>query len=363
MLKSLRVPERLFSIAMWAVSLAFAGFLVGLGGRLIADLPGVSRSLTREQFMDQSAVRATKFKRDSLNDVQRDASAEQDRVRLIAVSTDKAYKSARVEFEAWIVARTATTDPKQDPEVLKRTRLLDTLGASARSAEREIETLDARLLAVTQALENETLVEQNRIRAVESQFQRALFEQELKVFGLRLALTLPLLVGAAWLIRRKRKSEYWPLARGFVLFALFAFFVELVPYLPSYGGYVRYVVGIVLTLIAAREAVRAMKRYLAKRKDIEQQSEVERRRALGFETALVRMKNNVCPACERPIAGAPATPSSFCVYCGLHLYDECGNCHTRKNAFYQFCPTCGVTTEARDAATVAATTPPVIYAN
>ena len=363
MLKSLRVPERLFAIAMWTVSLAFAGFLVGLGGRLIADLPGVSQSLTREQFMDQSAVRATKFRRDSLNGVQREASAEQDRARLLAESTDKAYKSARTEFEAWVAARTATTDPRQDPQVIVRTRQLDTLGAGARSAERDVEALDARLLAVTQALENETRVEQNRLEAVESQYQRALFQQELKVFGVRLALTLPLLIAAVGLIRRKRKSEYWPLARGFVLFALFAFFVELVPYLPSYGGYVRYVVGIVLTLIAAREAVRAMKRYLARRKEVEQQTETERRRALGFETALELMRNNVCPACERPIAGAPASPSSFCVYCGLHLYDECGNCHTRKNAFYQFCPTCGVTTEARDAAAVVQTTSPVIYAN
>lgn len=350
MFKSLRVPERLFAIAMWTVSIAFAGFLVGLGGRLIADLPGVSQTLTREQFMDQSAVRATKFKRDSLNNVQRDATAEQDRARLLAESTDKAYKSARTEFEAWVAARTATTDPKQDPQVIQRTLHLDTLGASARSAEREVEALDARLLAVTQALENENLAEQQRIEAVETDYQRALFQQELKVFGVRLALTLPLLLVAAWLIRNKRKSEYWPLARGFVLFALFAFFVELVPYLPSYGGYVRYVVGIVLTAIAAREAVRAMKRYIAQRKDVEQQTETERRRALGFETALQRMKNNVCPACERPIAGAPAAPSSFCVYCGLHLYDECNNCHTRKNAFFQFCPTCGVTTEAKEQA-------------
>ncbi len=351
MFKSLRVPERLFAIAMWAVSVAFAGFLVGLGGRVIADLPGVSQTLTREQFMDQSSIRATKFKRDSLNSVQRDASAEQDRARLLAESTDKAYKSARTEFEAWVAARTATTDPKQDPQVIQRTLRLDTLGTSARSAQRDVEMLDARLLAISQGLENENLVEQQRLEAVESQYQRALFQQELKVFGVRLALTLPLLIAAAWLVRRKRKSEYWPLARGFVLFALFAFFVELVPYLPSYGGYVRYVVGIVLTALAAREAVRAMKRYIAQRKDVEQQTETERRRALGFETALERMKNNVCPACERPIAGAPGSPSSFCVYCGLHLYDDCKSCGVHKNAFYQFCPTCGVTTEAREQGT------------
>jgi hypothetical protein len=64
------------------------------------------------------------------------------------------------------------------------------------------------------------------------------------------------------------------------------------------------------------------------------------------------MRNNVCPACERPIAGAPAAPSTFCVYCGLGLHDSCSGCGTRKNAFFQFCPTCGIATEAKDAASV-----------
>ena len=347
MLKSLWVPERLFAIAMWVVSVAFAGFLSGLGGRIIADLPGVSQSLTREQFMAPAEVRNARLRRDSLNNLQREITAQEERSRLLAQSTEQAYSSARTEFEAWVAARTATTDPKQDPEVIQRTRTLDTLGASARGAQRDIEQLDAQLLDVNQALSAQDRADKQRSDAVESRYQQALFKQEMGVFGIRLALTLPLLVLSAWLIRRKRKSEYWPLARGVVIFSTFTFFVELVPYLPSYGGYVRYGVGIVLTALAAREAVRAMKRFLEKRRLIEQQTESERRRHLGFEQALQRMNNKVCPGCERPIAGAPASPSSFCVYCGLHLYDDCQSCGTHKNAFFQYCPTCGVATEAQ----------------
>jgi|GEM_PF-131664 len=348
MLKILRVPERLFAIAMWAVSLAFAEFLSGLGGRIIADLPKVTNSVTREQLMDARIVSSARQRHDSLTVLGRERTAQQERARLLSQSTEQAYTSARTEFEAWVAARTATTDPKQDPEVLQRTRTLDTLGASARRAQHDVEQLDAQLLDVQQAQNTERRLDDERRAAVESQYQRALFQQELGVFGVRLALTLPLLAIAAWFIRRKRQSQYWPLARGFVLFAVFTFFIELVPYLPSYGGYVRYGVGILVTAIAAREGIRAMQRYLAQRKLKEQQTEKDRRRALGFELALTRMRNNVCPGCERPIAGAPASPSTFCVYCGLGLYDNCGGCGTRKNAFFQYCPTCGIPTESKD---------------
>jgi predicted RNA-binding Zn-ribbon protein involved in translation (DUF1610 family) len=350
MIKTLRVPERLFAVAMWAVSFVFASFLIGLGGRLIADLPGVEETITREQFMSPEAVRASRATRDSLAALQEERTAARQRAELLHRSTESAYQSARQSFDAWIATRVATTDPRQDPEVLRRTAALDSLGAAQREAQREVERIDAQLLEVQQAQEAEQAAEATRLEGVESQYQRALFLQELRVFGLRLLLTLPLLLVAGWLVLRKRKSDYWPLARGFVLFALFAFFVELVPYLPSYGGYVRNVVGIALTLVAARYGIRWMRRYLATRRAEEARTEQERRRALGPETALKRMAAHMCPSCERPIAGAPANPSNFCVHCGLKLFDDCGSCGTHKNAFFPYCPKCGVVTEAAEPA-------------
>jgi hypothetical protein len=157
---------------------------------------------------------------------------------------------------------------------------------------------------------------------------------------------------------RKRKSQYWPLARGFVLFALFAFFVELVPYLPSYGGYVRYGVGVIASGLAGLYAIRAMQRYVARRAEVERQTESERRRALPSEEAIKRIATGVCPGCERPIsitgggAGGGA-PANFCVHCGMTLFDSCTACGTRKNAFFLYCPACGVQTEG-----VAATSGP-----
>jgi len=342
MLKSLRVPERLFQLAMWAVSIVFAGFLIGLGGKLVGELPGVDQQTTIEQFLDPARTRRATLARDSLFRAERDLSSARERARLALVAASNAYRARRESFDNWIATRVATTDPRQDPEVLRRTQELDQLKAGERAAQSEVERLDASMLRVSQAQQAQD-EEQLKLReAARGRFERARFRNELRVFGIRLALTLPFLLVAAWLVVRKRRSQYWPLYRGFVLFALFAFFFELVPYLPSYGGYVRNGVGVILSALAGLYVIRAMRRYLERRAEEERQTESERRRRLGYEEALKRMTGGVCPGCERPIAASTAeAPSNFCVHCGMTLFDHCQACHVRKNAFFQYCPACG----------------------
>jgi len=342
MLKSLRVPERLFQLAGWAVSIVFAGFLIGLGGQLVGELPGVDQRTTLEQFMDPARTRRIAIARDSLRRQERNISAAQDRARLTMTAASNAYRSRSESFNNWIATRVATTDPRQDPEVLRRTQELDDLKAGERTAQAEVERLDEARLRASQALQAQDEEEMQLASAARGRYERAKFQQELRVFGIRLALTLPFLLVAAWLVVRRRKSQYWPLFRGFVLFALFAFFFELVPYLPSYGGYVRSGVGVILSGLAGLYVIRAMRRYVARRAEVEQQTEAERRRGLGYEEALKRMSGGVCPGCERPIATSTAdAPSNFCVHCGMTLFDHCSACHVRKNAFFQYCPACG----------------------
>ena len=346
MLKSLRVPERLFQLAGWAVSIVFAGFLIGLGGQLVGELPGVDQRTTLEQFMDPARTRRIAIARDSLRRQERNLSAAQDRARLTMTAASNAYRSRNESFNNWIATRVATTDPRQDPEVLRRTQELDELKAGERTAQTEVERLDEARLRASQALQAQDEEEMQLASAARGRYERAKFQQELRVFGIRLALTLPFLLVAAWLVVRRRKSQYWPLFRGFVLFALFAFFFELVPYLPSYGGYVRSGVGVILSGLAGLYVIRAMRRYVARRAEVEQQTEAERRRGLGYEEALKRMSGGVCPGCERPIASSTAdAPSNFCVHCGMTLFDHCHACHARKNAFFQYCPACGVPAE------------------
>lgn len=351
MLKSLRVPERLFALAMWLVSLLFAGFLIGLGGKIVGDLPGVDRRLTLEQFMDPARVIRHRVVRDSLGRLERDLGNERERAQVELRAVANVYRASSASFNNWIATRTATTDPRQDPEVLRRTRELDALKERERAAQADVDRLDAELLGVTQTMDAERRGYETLEGAAQKRFEQAWRRQELRVFAIRLALTLPLLLLATWLVMRHRKHQYWPLARGFVLFALFAFFVELVPYLPSYGGYVRYGVGVIATALAGVYVIRAMQRYMARRAEVERQTESERRRAIGYEEAIKRVSTGVCPGCERAIASTgTGAPANYCVHCGMTLFDDCGSCGTRKNAFFQYCPACGVDTGVRASA-------------
>ena len=353
MFKTLRVPEHVFALVMWILSLAFAGFLVGLGGKIVADLPRLQKPLTLEMFVAQPLLAQTRAQIITLQKQAAEIEDRRARAQLDVAAATSANQSARAAFNNWLATRNATTDAAQDAALIERTRALDGHQARQREAELTLEKSASEALQTSQAEQQANAQVSALLQAAQGAFKNATFGQELRVFGVRLALTLPLLAVAGWLLLKKRGSDYWPLMRGFVLFAGFTFFVELVPYLPSYGGYVRYAVGVLLTAVAGHFVIKAMRRYLARRQAAEQQGEGQRRQALSADAALKQMAAGVCPGCERAIlgagtgtgtgtgAGAGAAAADFCVHCGMKLFDPCGQCQVRKNVFFRYCPQCG----------------------
>lgn len=341
MAKGVRVPEKAFGVAMWVVSVILAAFIVGLGNLIIGDLPQVESSITQEQFTDGAANRKIK---DELRTIAERRGGIDDKLEVARLQLEQAEKASQTgteTFQAWIQTRTATTNPAQDPEVIARTRELEQLKANERSVQSGIDALETELVPISQR-ESELHEQRSRLQAeAYPAYQKAMFWQELRIFGLRLLITLPMLLLGGWMAVKKRKSDHWPLLRGFVIAAVFVFFVELVPYLPSYGGYIRYAVGIGLTLVAGHYLIKNMRAYLARRQEAEQQAEVERRKLVSHDEAFKKMAARVCPGCDRPVASMEGSESNFCVHCGMTLFNHCTGCDTRKMAFFRFCMSCG----------------------
>ena len=340
MSKSLRLPEKWFRRGLWLVALAFAFFLIGLGGLVVGNLPQPNHSLEVESFIAQADAQRVQAEIDKAQKLSSAASKAQDKAQLKYDAERSRYQSARETFDNWIATRRATERPEQDAELIARTKALDELKQSESKARQVLEQESMKSLDASQALSAaESEMSGLRDQAY-PEYQAAARASELRVFLFRLAITLPLLVLAGWLFAKKRKSTWWPFVWGFIFFALFAFFVELVPYLPSYGGYVRYIVGIALTAIVGRYAIVALGRYLERQKQAEALPDQDRRRGLDYDLALARLAKNVCPGCERPVDLKDGV-TDFCPHCGMGLFDRCGHCKARKSAFKRYCHACG----------------------
>ena len=340
MSKALRLSEKWFRFGLWIVAFVFASFLTGLGGTIVHNLPKVEHYYTLDDFIDKPAATALRNELKGLQESSRIAQEAHDQAQLKLNGARANSAAARDTFNNWLATRRATQRPEQDSELIERTQALDELKILERKALADVERQQQSLLDARQAegrAQRELQVLQD---AASEKLNVELRHQELRVFGYRLALTLPLLVVAGWLFAKKRHSTWWPFVWGFIYFALFAFFFELVPYLPSYGGYVRYVVGIVITVLVGRYAIIALNRYLEKQQQAEAMPDVERRKELSYDTALARLAKKVCPGCERPVDLAN-TAIDYCPHCGICLFDHCGMCNQRKSAFSRFCHACG----------------------
>lgn len=349
MSRSLRLSEKWFHRGLWVVALLFAWFLTGLGRTVVGDLPRVESVQTLDHFMDPQRTPAVRKTLKDAGRAAQEAQAALDQAQLRHQAAQASQRAARETFTNWLATRQVTQRPEQDRELIERTQALDALRQAERDALAAMETQQQAALDAHQTQSRAEDELRGLEDAARGQFAAAQRAQELRVFGYRLALTLPLLAVAGWLFKRHRGGASWPFVWGFIFFALFAFFVELVPYLPSYGGYVRYAVGIVLTVVGGRFAIQALQRYLERQKQVEALPDTQRRQGLDYDLAQARLVKNVCPGCERPI-DLKDGKTDYCPHCGLCLFNKCEACGTRKSAFARFCFACGAAARAEDTA-------------
>jgi predicted RNA-binding Zn-ribbon protein involved in translation (DUF1610 family) len=338
--KGLRLTEKWMQRGLWLVAFVFAGFLIGLGGKVVDNMWKVEPPKSAEQFIDPARGAIVKAAAADAEAQRKSATAAFEQAEQQHAVAESNTRSAQQMFENWLATRRATARADQDPELVARTRELDALKAAERKALAAVQAQQQALLNASQARDRAAAEWQQLESAGWEAAQQANRAQELRIFLYRLAMTLPLLLMAGWLFAKKRHGQYWPFVWGFIFFALFAFFVELVPYLPSYGGYVRYSVGIVLTAVIGRYAIISLQRYLERQKAAEALPDVKRRETLRYDSAMARLDKSVCPGCERSV-DLKNDKIDFCPHCGIGLFDRCSHCATRKGAFARFCFSCG----------------------
>ena len=110
--KALRLSEKWFQRGLWLVAFVFAGFLIGLGGSVVGDLPQVEKTLNLEDFIDQPAaadVRSTlKIGRKTEEDTT--AALEQAELKQQVARSDAA--TAADTFANWLATRGATNSAR-----------------------------------------------------------------------------------------------------------------------------------------------------------------------------------------------------------------------------------------------------------
>ena len=214
MANTLRLTEKWMHRGLWLVAFVFAGFLIGLGGTVVGDLPKVEKQLSLDDFMDANAATALRNAIKAAERAGQDAQSalEQAQLKRRAAQADSA--AARETFNNWLSTRHATQLAEQDPELVSRTRALDALKERERAAGAAAEAQQQAALDARQGAARERRKLREMEEAAQVQLNAEYRRVELRVFLYRLALTLPLLVAAGWLFAKKRKSTYWPFVWG-----------------------------------------------------------------------------------------------------------------------------------------------------
>lgn len=314
--------------------------LVALSSLVMRDLERFSPPVRMADTLQEDQAEHERL-RDELAGLRRQLAGIVDELGAASQARDAAQsrvRRAESEYADWLALRSSTEARESDPEVqarlaeLGRLRALETQANEAVLAlERErgeLQRREAALADAQAAIErqaSESAREENRAR-------------ELKAFGIRLAVVLPILLAGIWLFTRYRQARYGALVWGFAWFAVYAFFFGLVPYLPSFGGYVRFGGAVLLVVAGGIYTVRAFNAYLARRQEELARDARERAQHIDMDQAVGAFRSKTCPSCGQDFSLSGPTPH-FCLECGLELFRNC-ECGNLNFAFFRHCSNC-----------------------
>ena len=340
---------------LFCVSITLATFLVLLSEKFMADIPQWFERPNQNSFIDKSKLEEFNNKKKPLTS---QLKTFDDKISTLSISwraAQKNYRNEKLSFENWLKARKTIGSPSDDSRVRTLATKLDKLRQIVDAWQDKLDAVHSERRALytkINAIDHQRgKIQQEGYYKYNAAFQRYL----IKIFFVRLAIILPIMILAFYLLVKFKRSKFRPLIWGYTLFSVHAFFFGLVPYLPSFGGYIRYTVGVILTLAIGYYVIIGLARYTARKKAELEESREGREQKIQHETAVKAYNSHSCPSCERDFLLNKWAPKaaklalvipedeapSFCHHCGIKLFDKCPSCQHRNFVHFPFCANCG----------------------
>lgn len=338
-------------------TLVLAALVYWTLGFIVDDLGSAEGPRYRDieaRFLDPSAAERAKQLKEELAAAERNIAAKREEMRIISDSSSNLQGTINQLVEL----RKLEIQKSGDREGGEAANLSDSLAAflanqkqyQARSeelsrlAERK-RTLEAEGAALEKALEAQR-------EPARREYERLAEKHWFRTGALRAGVILPFLGAGAWLVMKKRESDYFPLFLAFGGASLLKASLVIHEYFPS--RYFKYIVVLSLLAVVARALVLLIRAAASPglRRLMKQYRE-------GYERFL-------CPVCEYPIRTGPRqymywtrrtvnkVPLSgqgekeepySCPNCGTALFEKCAVCGGLRHSLLPFCRRCGAEKE------------------
>ena len=343
--------NRLSKTVFYSTSIILCYFLISLSNKIMMDIGNVVAPLHVTQFENTQELDILSQNKKQIEVLQEQLETQKNAIEQNITTATANYISEKKSFDNWLQTRKILGTPDKDFEVIKRAKKLDELYTIEKEWKEKLQIINNELSdGIKEYKVLEVAIEKEKELAYEK-YYTALQYYDLKVFLVRLLIAGPILGLGIFFSIRFRKSKFWPLYFGFILFSLYVFFFGLVPYLPSYGGYVRYGTGILLSIGIGYYVIKKINQFIEKKQIELKDSAQERAKKIQGVIAEKALDNHCCPSCRKDFLlkswdfttqENKNRVSNFCRYCGLELFKDCQRCHVKNFIHLPHCAECGL---------------------
>jgi len=338
-----------FSIALGALIWWLLGFIVDD----IGTLPGPSRAEVEGRMIDQGIVKQRDQLAEQIAAVDRKIKTQEGRQKILRDSKRIAQETMNqmLELQKLSLQKDVKPSPEQQQALAESEKLF--LAEQTRDAaiNEEIAGLNEQMIALEdQRRDIEANLAAQR-KTTNEEFERLLGRHNIKVGFLKLAVLIPLLLGAGYLFRKKSASVYVPIIYAFGLALVIRVGMVMREYFPR--RFFKYVLILAAILVVLRILVYLLRMIVSPSKDwlLKQYREAYER--------------FFCPICGYPIrrgplryafwtrrtirkqampdaaGAAPPEEPYTCPACGSKVFEKCEACQAIRHSHLPFCDKCG----------------------